>query len=213
MIQIYPSVMAKDQRELDATLKKLKGVAKTLHLDIGDGKFVPQQYGWFTFKLSENFKYNAHLMVCDPESWIRNNGNKVETIIFHPEPLSGQKILALITQIKSLKKKVGLALKPETNVASIKKYLFLLDHVLILTVHPGSYGAKYLPAPLRKIALVKQLQPTIKVIVDGGMRPETIGDAVRAGADAVVSGSFITKAEDPKKALRYLRTAAESTNI
>jgi len=205
--------MAKNQQELDTTLKKLNGIARTLHLDIGDGKFVSHQYGWFTFKLSQNFKYNAHLMVRDPESWIRNNGKKVETILIHPEPLSDQQILGLIKQVKSLKKKVGLALKPETNVASIKKYLPLLNYVLILTVHPGSYGAKYLRAPLRKIAVIKHLQPKVKVIVDGGMKPETIRGAVNAGADIVVSGSFITRSENPQEAMRYLRTALKSTNI
>ncbi|MBI2102649.1 hypothetical protein HYT55_02325 [Candidatus Woesearchaeota archaeon] len=213
MMQIYPSIMARDQLEINQTLKKMGGVARTLHVDVGDGKFVSHKYGWFDITFSKKFKYNAHLMVKSPEWWIQRNGRKVDSIIFHPEPLSHSKIISLINQVKVYKKKVGLALKPETNVASIQKYLPLLNSVLILTVHPGRYGAPYLRLPLKKIAVLKRQNSKIKIIVDGGMQPETIQDAVRAGADAVVSGSFITQAEDPKKAMRELKRACSSPNI
>ncbi|PIN87428.1 hypothetical protein COV12_03970 [Candidatus Woesearchaeota archaeon CG10_big_fil_rev_8_21_14_0_10_32_24] len=87
----------------------------------------------------------------------------------------------------------------------MKDDLTYVDHVLVLTVHPGFYGAKYMKTPLKKIAQIKRINPKIKVLVDGGMNPVTIKDAVKAGADAVVSGSFISKSESPKKAMRELR--------
>ena len=77
-----------------------------------------------------------------------------------------------------------------------------IDYILILTVHPGFYGAKYLRGPLRKIKQIKKMNSKIKIIVDGGMKPSTIRDA--RGADFFVSGSFISKAENPKKAVREL---------
>ncbi|MBI4151708.1 hypothetical protein HY496_01950 [Candidatus Woesearchaeota archaeon] len=213
MVQIYPSVMARNQEEIDQTLKKMRGVAKTLHFDVGDGNFVPRRYGWFTVKLSKQFKYNAHLMTSKPENWIKRNGKNVHTIIFHPEPLSEQEIGAVMTVVQKMGKNVGLALKPETKASTIREYLPRLDYVLVLTVHPGSYGARYLSAPLRKIAVLKRMKPNIKVIVDGGIRPETMNAAVQAGADAVVSGSFVTRADDPKKAMRELRSALNHQSV
>lgn len=206
-IRIFPSVMAKTQQEIDGTLDKLRGVSREIHLDIGDGQFVPHQYGWFDVKLFPQFKYNAHLMTKNPLSWIKQNGIKVDAIIFHPEPLSEEEIKKTIHNIKSLNKKVGLALKPETKVSFIKRHLPELDFVLILTVHPGIYEAEYLKSPLKKIAPIKHLHPKIKIIVDGGMNQETIADAVKAGVDGIVSGSFVTRAENPKKAMMLLKRA------
>ena len=102
-------------------------------------------------------------------------------------------------------KKIAFALKPETKVSELKGYLQKIDYILILTVHPGFYGAKYLKSSLKKIAPIKKMNPSVKIIVDGGMKPDTIGEAFRAGADFFVSGSFISKADDPKKAIKELR--------
>lgn len=204
---IFPSIMAKDQKELDRFLKKLKTVAKELHFDVSDGKFVSSRYFWFDFKLSKKFSYNVHLLIKNPAKWIENNGNKVGTIIFHPEPLRKDEIISLIKKIKSKKKKVGLALKPETRVELVKNYLNQVDFLLVLTVHPGFYGGKFLSAPLKKIREIKRINPNLKVIVDGGMNPETIKLAKKAGGDYFVSGSYTTEAEKPKEKLRLLLKA------
>ncbi len=208
MVTIYPSVMASKQEELTAMLSRLDGVAKTLHLDIADGRFVPTKVNWFDLKLSRNFLYSAHLMVNKPLGWIEKHGHQVSTIIIHPEPL--RDVMLVLGEIKALKKRAGLALKPETSVASVKRYLSIVDVVVVLTVHPGYYGAKFLSAPLKKIKQIKKINPQIEVIVDGGMNPLTIKSAVKAGADAVVSGGFITKASDAKKAMRMLREAVRN---
>ena len=200
--KIFPSVMAKNQQELDEMLQRLAGLAKELHLDVADGKFVPNTSLWFSLKIPSTFRYNVHLMIADPLTWIKEYGKKVETIIFHPE--AGQDADTVMRKIKQIKKKVGLALKPETTAASIKKYLPHLDYVLILTVHPGFYGAKYLKYPLKKIPAIKKMNPDVKVIVDGGMNPETAKEAAKAGADYIVSGSFITKAEKPNERMREM---------
>jgi len=202
-MKIYPSVMAKNQKELNLLFKKLSGVAKELHFDVVDNEFIKKKSDWFAFRLSSKFKYNVHLMVENPLSWIKKHGKKFALIIFHPEPVKDVK--KVISVIKKLKKKVGLSLKPETSVSSIKKYLPELDYVLILTVHPGRYGAKFLKEPLKKINQIKKINPKVKTIVDGGMSPETIKLAKEA--DAVVSGSFVSKAENPKKAMRELKEA------
>ena len=198
--QIWPSVMAKNQQELNRDLKKLTGVAKTLHLDVTDGKFAPSKVFQFPFKLKPNFKYNAHLMIKNPESWIKKHGKKVDLIIFHPEAVKDP--LEVIKKIKSIKKKAGFALLPETKVKTIQHYLNKISHVLILTVKPGFYGSKFLPQHLKKIHQIKKLYPKIKVIVDGSMNPKTIKKA--KAADYFVSGSYINKSENPKERKKIL---------
>jgi len=199
--RVFPSVMAKSQKELDQMLRNLHGVATYLHLDVADGKFVHNTSLWFRFKLSKKFKYLAHLMVKEPNAWIRKYGRKVEFCIVQAEVVT---IPNYIRKTKLLKKKVAFALKPETRVGKIKNYLKDIDYVLILTVHPGFYGARYLSYPLKKIKEIKKINPRIKVIVDGGMNPKTVRDAAKAGADYIISGSFITKAEKPKERMKML---------
>jgi ribulose-phosphate 3-epimerase len=79
--------------------------------------------------------------------------------------------------------------------------------MLLLTVHPGYYGAKFLRSPLKKIGQIKKLNSKVQVIVDGGMTPKTIGLAKKAGADLYVSGSFISKSDNPKKAIKELNSS------
>lgn len=204
---IFPSLMSKNQKELDQDLKKLKGAVKILHLDIVDGKFAKNKTFQFPFKLNKQLNYHAHLMIKNPEKWINQHGKKVNTILFHPETVKKEKIKQLIKKIKNKKRKAGLALKPETEVKAIKPYLNQLDYVLILTVHPGFYGGKFLSSKLKKIKQAKKPNPKIKIIVDGGMSPQTIKKAKRAGADFFVSGSYITKANNPEQRINSLEKA------
>jgi ribulose-phosphate 3-epimerase len=206
MVKIHPSVMGKSQGEVGALFEKLEGVSKYLHLDVADGKFVPNTSLWFKFKLSKKFKYAVHLMVKDPKKWIIKNGGRVSVIIFNVEPVKD--IHRVINLVRKKRKLVGLAIKPETSVRMIGEYLDLVDYVLVLTVHPGFYGAKYLKKPLEKIKQIKKLNSKIKVVVDGGMNLDTIKEAVKAGADIIVSGSFIAKSEDSRKAIEKLRIEA-----
>lgn len=207
--RIFPSVMAQNQQELDALFKKLSGVAKILHLDVADGKAVPNTSLWFPFKLSKKFSYNAHLMVKDPEKWIEKYGKKMDLCIFQWEVIAkkyeGCLSCCAIPMMKHFTKRVAIALRHETSVKEIKPYLQDIDVVLILTVHPGFYGAKFLSAPLQKIKMLKKMKPSLKIIVDGGMTPENIGNAARAGADYFVSGSFVSKSDEPKKAYKKLQ--------
>ena len=199
--RVFPSIMAKNQLELDEMLKKLEGTATYLHLDVADGKFVPNTSIWFPFRLSKKFKYIAHLMIEEPEQWIKKHGKKVE---FYVVPAETVDLADYIIKTKRQKKKVAVALNPETKVNRIRKYLDDIDYVLVLTVHPGFYGAKYLKYPLKKISEIKKINPNLKIIVDGGMNLKTVKDAARAGADYIISGSFITKAEEPKRRMKEM---------
>jgi len=199
---IFPSLMSKSQEELDRDLKRLKGIVKEVHLDVVDGLFAPNDSLDFNFKLPKGFKYNVHLMVKRPEIWIKKRWKEID--LFIPQIEEVNDIPAYIAWMKKSKKKVGFALKPETSVSKIKPYLKEVDYVLVLTVHPGFYGSKFIPSVLKKIPLLKKINPKVKVMVDGGMCPEKISLAVKFGADYFVSGSYTTKAEDPHKSIQNL---------
>lgn len=201
-MKIFPSIVAKNQKELNETLKKLKGVSKTLHLDIVDGKFAPNHSLDFPFRLNRKFNYNAHLMLKNPQSWIEKHGKKVDFYVVHFEVLKNVK--RYIEETKKKKKKVAFALLPETKVSKIKDYLKYVDIILILTVHPGFYGSRYLRSPLKKIKQIKKINPKVKVIVDGHMNPKTIKEVKKAGGDWFVVGSYIMNSGSPKKAVREL---------
>ncbi len=203
--QIMPSVMANSQKELDDFFHRLQGVAPVLHLDIADGKCVPTQVLDFPFRLSRSFRYHAHLMVKQPEKWIRKSRYRIDLYISPIEEVENP--LKYIQFMRKRKQKVAFSLRPETPATVLYPYLSQIDYVLILTVHPGFYGARYLKTPLRKILPLKYHNPHVTVIVDGGMNPQTIRQAATAGADWFITGSYTTKAKEPRKAIETLRNA------
>lgn len=199
---IFPSIIAKNQQELDAELKRLKGAAKTLHLDIVDGKFAPNRSLEFPLKLSKEYQYQAHLMIEKPEVWIKKNLNRIDLFIPHFEAIKYHS--RYILWMEKIKKKVAFAILPQTTVKHLQEHLPYLDYVLILTVHPGFYGSPYLASELKKIEPLKKINPKVKIIVDGGMNPTTIKEAKKAGADLFVSGSYLLKNHSAKKAIEEL---------
>ena len=151
-------------------------------------------------------------MVKKPEQWIENKNilkrKNIELIIPHFEEINNVK--NYIHFIKKKKRKVSLAILPKTKISSIKKYLINLDYLLILTVQPGFYGSKFLKSNLNKIKQAKKINPNLQVIVDGGINPETIKLALLAGANYFVSGSYITKIENPKQRIKNLLQSIKS---
>ena len=195
--------MAKSQGEMSGLFKKLEGVATQLHLDVADGKAVPGTSLDFPLRLSSKYSYNAHLMIKKPEKWIEKYGHRMKVCTPQVEEISD--IVEYISWMKEKNQKIGFALKPETPYSIIKPFMDDIDVVLILTVHPGFYGAKYLKSPLKKVRQIRKDYPNIEIIVDGGMNPATIKDAFEAGASSVVSGSYISKSDNPKKAMMNLK--------
>lgn len=187
MKQIIPSVIAKNQKELNLILRKVS-FAPMLQIDIMDGKFVKNKSFDFDFILPKK-KYEAHLMVKDPITWIKKYGPQMNTIYFHYEAVNNHK--DVIKEIRKLKKKVGLAISPRTKVEKIKNLIKYVDNVLIMTVYPGKYGAKFLPFTIKKINELKN----VKIEVDGGISDKTI--ELAKGADLFISGSYLLKS--PKK--------------
>jgi len=203
---IIPSIIAKSQEELEKVVNKVKDHSKILQLDIMDGKFVPTHSLDFDFKLPEtNCKYEAHLMVSNPEKWIEKHYKITDVILVHIESTNNpEKIIELV---KSKGKKMGFVLNPETPIEKIKPYLDKIDQILIMTVNPGFYGSPFLPETLDKVKELRKLKPNLDIEVDGGINLNTIKKAYDAGTNLFISGSYLQKSKDVKKAIETLKNA------
>ncbi len=198
---VIPSLIANSQRELDERIKSVN--SNIYQLDVMDGKFVKNKSLMFDFKLPRGKKYEAHLMIKNPEKWIEKNWMKADTIIFHAEKIKNpDKIISLI---KNKKKKVGIALNPRTSINKIKIHLDEIDLVLVMTVNPGKYGSKFIPTTLEKARQIRKINPNIEIEVDGGINDKTIRKALSFGANRFVSGSYIQNSENPENSFAKLK--------
>jgi ribulose-phosphate 3-epimerase len=205
MKKIIPAIIAKDKKELETRFKKIS-FAKTIQLDIMDGKFVKNKSLLFDFKVLKNKKYEAHLMIENPKNWILKNYKKVNTIIFHYESCkNSNEINNLIKLIKLKKRKIGIAINPKTSVSKINSFIKLINMVLIMSVNPGKYGSKFIGQTLKKIKQLKKLYPKLKIEVDGGINNKTIKKIKKTNVDKFVVGSYLQKAENSKKIYDELR--------
>lgn len=209
MAEIIPAIIAKSQLELEEKINKIKELSRRIQLDIMDGVFVPNESLDFDFKLPEiGSRFEAHLMIKYPDKWVENNWKKVETILVPIE--SCQNPRQVIDFLKG-KRKLGFALNPETSLKKIKDYLNELDIILIMTVYPGFYGAGFLPAALEKVKELRKLKPKLDIEVDGGINPQTIKMAIEAGANFLVSGSFVMNSQNPEEAIKTLEKLCQKS--
>ena len=200
--RVIPSIMAKSQKQLDEQLSIVKKFATTVHIDVVDGKFADNKVFRFPFKLKRGFKYNVHLMVERPEPWIKKHFKKFQIFFPHIETLKDP--MDYFSWMKQSKKPIAFACLPETKVKDIKSFIPFVDYILILTVHPGFYGGKFLKSQIKKIKKIKKLNPDIKIFVDGGITPKRIEQVSDFGADFFVSGSYIMDSEEPKESFKEL---------
>ena len=134
-----------------------------------------------------------HLMVKDPLKVIKKwqNYKKIKNMIFHYEAVKNdKKILGLIDYLKKHKIQAGLAINPETKFEKFKKFLPIVDLILVLGVKPGWGGQKFQPKVLNKIKLIRKAFPKIDIEVDGGVNLENAGEIVKAGANILAAGSL-----------------------
>jgi len=204
--EIIPAIIAKDQEELESRIDNVKDNVCTIQLDVMDGIFVKNRSIDFDFKLPEKAgrcSFEAHLMVTDPYGWIERNIDKVDTVLVHIESCSDPE--EIIDTVHKKKKRVGFALNPKTDIQQVRPYIERLDQVLVMTVEPGFYGSKFVREALNKVRELRELAPEIDIEVDGGMHPDTIGLAAKAGANLFVSGSFTVDSDDPAAAIAALK--------
>ncbi len=213
--KLAPSILAADFSILGEQIKKAEeGGAKVLHIDVMDGRFVPN----FTFgallvksiRKCSNMFFDCHLMVEKPYDFIDAfHKAGADNITVHYESL-GENTAAALDYIRSLGIKAGLSISPDTPVEVIKPFLDKCDMVLIMSVYPGFGGQKFIEKSLDRISEVKLLtkEYDIDIEVDGGVYEENIKRVVDAGANVIVAGSAVFGKEDIVLAARKLCEAA-----
>ncbi len=211
-MKISPSILACDFSILKEDIDTVVKESDYLHIDVMDGNFVNN----ITFgpglvnDIRKHFDitFDVHLMISRPLNYVEEFCKSgADIITFHYEAESD--ITETIKKIKSYSKKVGLSIKPSTDISVLEPFLQELDLVLIMSVEPGFGGQKFDIDSLVKISKLNNIKKEKKyhyeIEVDGGINEETAKLVKTAGADVVVAGTYIFKSEDRTKAIKSLK--------
>ena len=210
MPEIIPAILSQSTEHFQEDLRKLIN-SKNLkvgwvHVDFMDNQLVPNQsilpedlpnvdFG--------NLKKEAHLMVKNPLPWIKKLlALGFARIIIHLEA-SGQ-IKSYLKFIKNRGVQAVLAINPETPIEKLNEFVSLLDGVLVMGVHPGFQGQAFIPQTIEKVKKIKSLRWPVIIAVDGAVKDWNAPQLVKAGADALIIGSFLIR-DDPDKAFEKLK--------
>lgn len=213
-MEVIPVINCRD-RDLECVEDKLARARKFLragdwlHLDVADGVFTFGK-SWRNARewayLRPEFNLEVHLMVEHPEKylsdWIAAGAKR---FIFHQEVLTLAAAENLAKIARKRRVEAMLSSVPHTTTAELWPYLKFFSHYQVLAVHPGPAGQKFLPAALQKIKFLRNFAPSATIEVDGGITPETARLVKNAGANAIVSSSYIFGSKNPKSAYKKLQ--------
>lgn len=213
MIKISPSILSSDFAKLGEEIKAIeKAGADYIHIDVMDGSFVPNitigNEVVRSLRKTSALPFDAHLMIKNPDAHIRAFADAgCDIITIHAE--ASTHLDRSIELIRSSGKKAGVSIVPSTH-ENVLDYVFeKLDLILVMTVNPGFGGQKFLSSQLKKIENIRRkIQKSgrkIELEVDGGINDETAKLVIAAGADVLVSGSYIFGSENYAKAIAKLR--------
>ncbi|MDR2156607.1 MAG: ribulose-phosphate 3-epimerase [Clostridiales Family XIII bacterium] len=218
MAKLSLSILSADFSALGDTLAMLgNGGADFIHMDVMDGRFVPNiSFGSAVIEsLSKKTElpFDVHLMVEEPgDALARYVTERTEYIVVHYEAC--RHLDRVLRGIKSLNVKCGVALNPSTHPAVLDYVLDLVDQILVMSVNPGFGGQAFIPGVLDKVRMYdsvrKELKLRYEIAVDGGVNVETAPSILEAGADILVVGSAVVGAADPSAALRTFREVANA---
>jgi ribulose-phosphate 3-epimerase len=214
--RIAPSILSADFAALVAAIDQVAPDTRLLHVDVMDGHFVPNLTIGPPVVAAINrhtdLTLDCHLMMTNPGEYLeafRTAG--ADWVSVHVE-VGGT--ADLISEMRKLGLNAGVAINPETPFEAVEPWLTEIDHVLVMTVHPGFGGQTFMDEVMPKLRRISRAAPgRVVVEVDGGIDPETITAAAEAGATCFVAGNAVFGGPDPGAAVRHLRALADAAVV
>jgi ribulose-phosphate 3-epimerase len=210
-IRIVPAILTDNALILEKLVRQAESFTDYAQVDVMDGKFVPS-YSVTCTQVAEvkiKMAWEAHLMVLQPEDCLgdfyRAGAGK---IVFHYEATPDPR--KIIRQIRKLGARAGLAVNPETEIAAFSPLVKDVDSVLFLAVHPGFYGAAFIPEVLDKIRDFRKKYPEVETGIDGGVKEDNIVEIAESGVDDICIGSALFRQPDPAAAYRRLQALVKA---
>jgi len=214
MVLIAPSILACDfSRLADECRRAEQAGADALHVDVMDGHFVRN----ITFgpliveavRRSTKLPLNVHLMIDYPERLVREFAEAgADWILTHPEAKGDPR--GALEEARARGARPGVALNPETPVSAAREYAAGVEFVLVMSVNPGWGGQQFMPEVLPKFAEARRLFGSgARLGIDGGINSRTAREAVRAGCDFLIAGTFLFRSDDMAGRIRELRAIGE----
>ena len=213
-IKIAPSLLACDWLRLGEEVASVQeGGCDYLHCDIMDAHFVPNlSFGTPVVQALARVAtvpLDVHLMLDNPGEYIERFADAGADIIgFHAEATRDPE--RLITRIHTCGKRASITLNPGTSARAVLDWLSAVDQVLVMSVHPGFGGQKFIPEVLEEVRQLREHAPSVDIEIDGGINAETARLAIAAGANVLVAGTSVFGADDRRAAIAALRQARDA---
>ena len=213
MIKIAPSILSADFAELGRDIRRI-ATADYVHFDVMDGRFVPNiSIGLPVLKSIRpvtELPIDVHLMIEEPSLYAQRFCDAgADLVTMHVEADTEEKLHKAIAAIHAKGKKAGVVLKPATPAEAALPYLEEVDILLVMTVEPGFGGQKFMADMMPKVTTLRKWidarNPACELEVDGGVDPETAKVCVAAGANVLVAGSSVYRAENIPERIAQLR--------